>query len=78
MVGCDVRRVNATLGFRIIVESQYPFQFVFDTIEKALADLIPHLDARDQAGLEAHKAALINFKVNKLVKAISNSRSDVL
>ena len=63
MVGCDVRRVNSTLGFRIIVESQYPFQFVYDTIEKALADLIPHLDALDEEALEAHRQALCNLKV---------------
>ncbi len=33
---CDVRRTNGTLGFRIVVESQYPLQLVHDTVEEAI------------------------------------------
>ena len=36
VVCSDVRKVNGTLGFRVVVESQYPLSFVVDTVESAL------------------------------------------
>ena len=62
VVGCDIRRMNGTLGFRIIVESQYPLKMVHDTIEQALADLEDYLEEMSEKTLQMAKQALIATK----------------
>ena len=64
VVGCDIRKMNNTLGFRIIVESQYPLTIVYETIEKALSDLDSFLTYEvDPESLEQAKQALSAFKL---------------
>lgn len=65
MVHCDIRRCTSTLtlGFRILVESQYPLQFVHDTIEDSIELLGEYLATTiDEAAFERNKAALIVSK----------------
>ena len=59
VVCCDIRKVNGTLGFRVIVESQYPLSFVIDTVESALDGLDQFLaDQADSGVVDVAKAAL--------------------
>lgn len=63
VVGCDVRRMNGNLGFRIAVESQYPLPTVHSTVEKAIADLEGEVfETLDDETLETYKAAVVNGK----------------
>ena len=39
VVGCDIRKVNGRLGFRITVESQYPLSIVHK-VTKGLLGLL--------------------------------------
>ena len=50
VVRCDVRKVNGTLGFRVVVESQYPLAFVTDAVEAALDGLDDFLEAQAATG----------------------------
>ena len=60
VVCCDIRKVNGTLGFRVIVESQYPLSFVIDTVESALDGLDEFLsDQADTGVVDMAKAALV-------------------
>ena len=60
VVCSDVRKVNGTLGFRVIVESQYPLSFVVDTVESALDGLDEFLTLQAEAGVvDMTKAALV-------------------
>ena len=45
VVGCDLRRANGTLGFRTVVESQYPMAVVHQTIEKSIDDLVGNISS---------------------------------
>lgn len=63
VVGCDIRRINNTLGFRIIVESQYPLTLVNETIEKSLADLNEYLESIDEETFQMSREALITCKL---------------
>ena len=60
VVCCDIRKVNGTLGFRVVVESQYPLSFVIDTVESALDGLDEFLsDQADSGVVDMAKAALV-------------------
>ncbi|CAB4059390.1 IDE [Lepeophtheirus salmonis] len=39
VVHCDIRSVNRTLGYRVLIESQYPLHFIYDTINQGLESL---------------------------------------
>ena len=60
VVRCDVRKVNGTLGFRVVVESQYPLAFITDAVEAALDGLDDFLEeqAATEGAVDVAKAAL--------------------
>ena len=62
VVGCDIRKIKDRLGFRIIVESQYPLSIVHKTIEDSLEDLDDFLAHMDENDFEMSKAAVISVK----------------
>lgn len=62
VVGCDIRKVNGRLGFRITVESQYPLSIVHKTIEDALEDIDDFLAKMDPTDFEMSKAAVLSVK----------------
>ena len=71
MVHCDVRSTGSTTGFRVLVESQYPLQFVHDAVEEGVELLGEHLqginvhsEVNDEASesFNRSKAALIVAK----------------
>ena len=48
VVGCDIRKVNGRLGFRITVESQYPLSIV----HKVTKGLLGFLNQQEQERYE--------------------------
>ena len=62
VVGCDIRKVNGRLGFRITVESQYPLSIVHKTIEDALEDIDDFLAKMETSEFEMSKAAVMSVK----------------
>ena len=71
VVHCDVRSTGSTTGFRVLVESQYPLQFVHDAVEEGVELLGEHLQGlhvhpqvNDEASgsFNRNKAALIVAK----------------
>ena len=62
VVGCDIRKIKDRLGFRIIVESQYPLCIVHKTIEDSLEDLDDFLAHMDEKDFEMSKAAVMSVK----------------
>lgn len=76
VVGCDVRRMNGNLGFRIAVESQYPLPTVHSTIEKAIDDLEKEVfETLDDETLETYKAAVANGKTESRERARERAAS---
>jgi secreted Zn-dependent insulinase-like peptidase len=62
VVGCDLRKMNGTISFRVIVESQYPLPFVHATIEKSIAELGAYLSEADPCVLDMCKQTVLNAK----------------
>ena len=67
VVGCDIRKVNGRLGFRITVESQYPLSIVHKTIEDALEDIDDFLAKMETDEFEMSKAAVMSVKQESMV-----------
>jgi secreted Zn-dependent insulinase-like peptidase len=66
VVGCDIRKVNDSLGFRITVESQYPLMVVYRTIEEALEDLDDYLANMTLEDFDMSKNAVLSVKAESM------------
>ena len=55
------------LGFRIIVESQYPLSVVHATIEESLEDLDDHLAKMEESQFSMSKAAVLSVKEDNMI-----------
>ena len=67
VVACDIRKgnSNATIGFRIIVESHYPLAVVHSRIEESLLSLNDFLFEMSEETFQMGKSALIIGKKDK-------------
>ena len=61
-------QVNNTIGFRVIVESQYPLPVVHGVIEKSLDDLGPFLASLDEDTVALGREALTAAKAESLAR----------
>ncbi|XP_071749609.1 insulin-degrading enzyme isoform X2 [Lepeophtheirus salmonis] len=63
VVHCDIRSVNRTLGYRVLIESQYPLHFIYDTINQGLESLESFLN--DCVGEELFNATRKSISIHK-------------
>ena len=63
-INVDIRRINQTLGLRIIVESQYPLSVVYETINRGIDSLDEYLNElkEDPEILENIKKSIVLHK----------------
>lgn len=76
VVGCDIRKVNDRLGFRITVESQYPLMVIFKTIEDALEGLDDFLARMSESEFEMSKAAVMSVKDESIASMTDKAHSN--
>ena len=75
VVGCDIRRgnSNATIGFRIIVESHYPLPVVHSRMEEGLLSLDDFLFDMSEETFQMGKSALIIGKRDKNTRMVDRA-----
>ncbi|XP_023335027.1 insulin-degrading enzyme isoform X2 [Eurytemora carolleeae] len=74
-IGCDVRKINHTIGLRIQVESQFPPAAVNSAIEDCLEDLDPFLKSLNHSDLKVHLNTLKALKMNSHMKMIDYNQT---